>query len=56
MSTTTQTDAPALHNYHTGEYIRAASEAELAASIEAAKVDGGAGVIEVDGVSCYVVG
>lgn len=43
-----------LTNYETGEAIRPATAEELAASIEAAKTDGGAGVIEVDGVSCYV--
>ncbi len=43
-----------LHDYKTGEIIRPATDAELAASIEAAKTDGGRGVIVVDGVSCYV--
>lgn len=44
-----------LHNYDTGEAIREATTEELAESIEAAEHDGGAGVIEVDGVRCYVV-
>ena len=42
-----------LHDYKTGEYIRPATPAEIAASIEAAKTDGGAGVIVVEGRSCY---
>jgi predicted nucleic acid-binding Zn-ribbon protein len=42
--------------YDTAETIREATEAETLASIEAAKRDGGAGVIEVDGRSCYVEG
>lgn len=49
----TETTTATLHNYKTGEAIRPATAAELAASIEAAKTDGGAGVIVVDGVSCY---
>jgi len=48
-----------LMNYNTAEEIRTATAEELAASIEAAQYDGGAGVIsvEIDGsnVSCYVV-
>ena len=51
MNTTT---SATLHDYKTGEAIRPATAAELAASIEAAKTDGGAGVITVDGKSCYV--
>ena len=47
-----------LINYQTGEFIRTATAAELAASIEAAKNDGGSGVIavEINGnkISCYV--
>jgi hypothetical protein len=43
-----------LFNYDTGTYIRPATQAELEASREAAKSDGGAGVITVDGVRCYV--
>lgn len=45
---------PVLYAYDTAEEIRNATAEELAASIEASKHDGGAGVIEVDGVSCYV--
>ena len=43
----------ALTHYQTGEAIRPATAAELAASIEAAELDGGAGVIEIeiDGVT-----
>lgn len=43
-----------LRDYQTGEAIRPATLAELAASIEATRDDGGAGVIVVDGRSCYV--
>lgn len=45
-----------LMTYDTAETLREATEAETAASIEAAKHDGGAGVIEVDGRRCYVEG
>jgi len=45
-----------LHNYETGESIRKATAKELAESIEAAKHDGGAGVIVVDGIRCYAQG
>jgi hypothetical protein len=38
-----------LHDYVTGEEIREALDAETRASIETARVDGGAGVINVDG-------
>lgn len=51
MTNTTAT----LYSYSTGEAIRPATAAELAASIAAAEVDGGAGVIDVDGTSCYAV-
>lgn len=43
-----------LRNYQTGEAIREATADEIVASIAAAKRDGGAGVIEIDGLSCYV--
>lgn len=43
-----------LNNYETGKYLREATEDERVLSAEAAKEDGGAGVIEVDGVRCYV--
>lgn len=45
-----------LNNYETGETIRAATIAEYEASRAAAETDGGAGVIVVDGVSCFVDG
>lgn len=48
------TSSATLHDYKTGEAIRPATQAELTASIEAASMDGGAGVITVDGRSCYV--
>lgn len=43
-----------LMRYDTAEMIREATEEEHRASIEASRVDGGAGVITVDGVRCYV--
>lgn len=43
-----------LHDYGTGTFIRLATQAEQAASLEAAEHDGGAGVIDVDGQSVYV--
>ena len=43
-----------LHDYATGEFIREATPNELRESREAANHDGGAGVIRVDGKSCYV--
>lgn len=43
-----------LMNYETGATIRKATREEARASKAAAKVDGGAGVIRVDGVRCYV--
>lgn len=45
-----------LHDYRTGDSIRDASPAEESASEAAAKRDGGAGVIQVDGRACYVMG
>lgn len=45
-----------LYNYHTAERIREATPAEELASYLACKHDGGAGVIEVDGLDCYVLG
>lgn len=53
MSNENTTSSATLHDYKTGEVIRPATAAELAASIEAAKTDGGAGVIVVDGRSVY---
>lgn len=50
----TATKPATLNNYRTGEIIRAATTKEIEASTDAAEHDGGAGVIEVDGVPCYV--
>jgi len=44
-----------LIDYRTDEFIRKATQAEYEASVDAAEHDGGAGVIEVDGRSCYVM-
>ena len=45
-----------LMDYATGEAIRPATRAELAASLDAAaNHDNGQGVIDIDGASCYVV-
>jgi hypothetical protein len=43
-----------LHDYKSGDFIRRATPQESADSIEAAKSDKGAGVITVNGRSCYV--
>ena len=43
-----------LMDYSTGEIVRTATAAELAESIAAAEIDGGAGVIDVDGRRCWV--
>jgi hypothetical protein len=45
-----------LMRYDDSSEIRNAYENEIVASLAAARTDGGAGVIDVDGVSCYVVG
>ena len=46
-----------LHDYRTGAYIRPATAAELVASLEAAHLDGGSGLFEIDyGRVVYVVG
>ena len=46
-----------LYDYKSGEPLRNATQDEMAASIEAAKSDGGRGVIPgPDGRNCYVVG
>ncbi len=45
---------PTLNDYRTNEVLRAATPEEILASEEAAAHDGGAGVIEVDGRSCFV--
>ncbi len=48
------TPSPTLRNYQTGDVIRPATAEERAASIAASELDGGAGVIEIGGLSCYV--
>lgn len=50
MTNTTNT-AATLYDYTTGDAIRPATAAELAASIAAAAKDGGAGVIETADVA-----
>ncbi len=50
----TSTDNGNLCDYNTGDTIRPATAEERAESLEAARYDGGAGVIEIDGRSCYV--
>lgn len=54
------TDTGQLYKYETGDFIRPATEREVARSIMAATRDGGSGVIaiEIDGedVSCYATG
>jgi len=50
----TNTDYGTLIDYRTGESLRPATAAEQAASIEAARHDGGRGVIDVDGRPVYV--
>lgn len=45
-----------LRNYETGDFIRVATTDEYTMSVAAAAVDGGAGVITVDGIRCYVEG
>ena len=47
-------DYGSLNDYRTGEALRPATEEERDESVEAAKTDGGRGVISVDGRSCYV--
>ena len=46
---------PTLHDYKTGKIIRIATEIELQESIEASKHDGGAGIITIENVNCYVM-
>jgi hypothetical protein len=43
-----------LSNYRTGDSIRPATKAEAAASKKAARTDGGAGIIIVNGVPSFV--
>lgn len=45
-----------LCDYRTGDEIRPATEAEHQDSVEAARFDGGRGVIRLHGRPCYVVG
>lgn len=47
-------DYGTLNDYRTGKVIRKATKKERDASKKAAKADGGAGVIKVDGQSVYV--
>lgn len=47
-------DFGSLHDHRTGEYIRAATEAEMVASLDAAELDGGNGLIIVDDRVCEV--
>lgn len=54
MTTNAIKTGPTLCDYETGETIREATPQEMSDSIAQAKRDGGAGVISVDGRSCYV--
>lgn len=47
-------DKPILKDYYTNKEIRNATRQELLDSRSAAKSDGGAGVIDVNGRSCFV--
>jgi hypothetical protein len=44
-----------LMDYNTADLIRTATPAEVVASVSAARQDGGAGVIRVDGRACFVL-
>jgi len=44
-----------IYNYRTGAMIRPATADELKASREAARHDGGSGIIVVDGVKCFTM-
>jgi len=46
---------PTLHRYADATEIRDATADELRESVSAAESDGGAGVILVDGIACYVM-
>ena len=50
----TENSKPTLHRYADATVIRDATAVELRKSVDAAELDGGAGVILVDGISCYV--
>jgi hypothetical protein len=54
QSVSIRNEYTSLHDYKTGDFIRRATPQESADSIEAAKSDKGAGVITVNGRSCYV--
>ena len=54
MAPATRQNFGDLKDYYTAEYIRPATEGERRDSRLAAQMDGGAGVIKVDGRSCYV--
>ena len=43
-----------LCDYRTGKELRPASTEEMEASVKAAETDGGYGIIEIDGTSCFV--
>ena len=53
-ATTEQQSTANLYDYQTGDALRPTTEDELRSSIDAARQDGGAGVIEIDGRSCFV--
>jgi hypothetical protein len=44
-----------LYAYETGEFIRSATFEEYRESVEQAIHDGGCGVIDVDGMRCFVL-
>tara|TARA_R110002167_G_scaffold15986_2_gene63220 strand:+ start:202 stop:354 length:153 start_codon:yes stop_codon:yes gene_type:complete len=46
---------PTLHDYKTGDIIRQATDTELQESIEAARHDGGAGVILIGDAKYYAM-
>lgn len=46
---------PTLYDYRTADALRVATLEELAESVDAARYDGGAGVILVDDQPCYVL-
>lgn len=53
-ATTEPQSTASLYDYQTGDALRLATEDELRSSISAAQEDGGAGVIIIDGRSCFV--
>ena len=52
---TENSSKPTLHRFSDATVIREATAVELKKSVDAAEHDGGAGVILVDGISCYVM-